>query len=198
MTENQRPSVLVIEDEEAIAEMYADWLATGYDVATANDGAAAREVLDEPVDVVLLDRRMPGQHGDEVLADLRERGIGARVVMVTAVGPDLDVIEMGFDDYLLKPVTPEELERTVERMLQVAAFDEELQRYYSLVNKKALLETELPSTILEESEEYLALCREVETMDARLEELGTRFQTTHYESLFRGIRATGDGQATPT
>lgn len=198
MAENQRPSILVVDDNEAIAELYADWLKADYDVVTAYDGADARGVLDESVDVVLLDRRMPGQHGDAVLAELRGRGIDARVVMVTAVSPDLDVVELGFDDYLLKPVTPEELESTVERMLEVAQFDAELQQYYALVNKMALLETELPHATLQESEEYHTLREEVDAMRARLEELGTEFQTTHYESLFRGMNSVEDGQPTPT
>jgi len=62
-------------------------------------------VIDETVDVVLLDRMMPGMSGQEVLAAIRERGLDCRVAMVTAVDADFDVIEMGFDEYLGKPRT---------------------------------------------------------------------------------------------
>ncbi|MFB6105679.1 MAG: response regulator, partial [Halobacteriaceae archaeon] len=65
--EGARPTVVVVDDEEGIAEAYSYWLSDEYDVRTAQSGAGALETIDEDVDVVLLDRRMPDRSGDEVL-----------------------------------------------------------------------------------------------------------------------------------
>lgn len=193
MTDNDRPHVLVIDDEHAIADLYADWLSAEYDVRTAYDGDEAIEVLDAAVDVILLDRRMPGRSGDVVLEEVRTRGIDARVAMVTAVSPDFDVVEMGFDDYLVKPVTGEELSETVERLLRITDYDDELRTYYSLVTKKALLESERPQQMLEGSEEYDELCREVAETQERLDDLGDGFDSTDFDSLLRGLDRADEG-----
>ncbi len=59
---------------------------------------------------------MPGLSGDEVLKRIREQEMGTRVVMVSAVTPDFDVIGVGFDDYITKPVGEAEIRDVVERM----------------------------------------------------------------------------------
>jgi len=193
MTDHDRPTVLVIDDEHAIADLYADWLSEEYDVRTAYDGEEAIEVLDPGVDVILLDRRMPGQSGDVVLEEIRTRGLDARVAMVTAVSPDFDVVEMGFDDYLVKPVTGEELTQTVERMLRISDYDDELRAYYALVTKKALLESERPQQMLEGSEEYDDLCHEVEAARERLDAMGNGFDAADFDSLLRGLDRADEG-----
>jgi len=112
-----RGRILVVDDDEPLTETYAAWLSDRYDVRVANSGAEALERLDETVDVVLLDRRMPDMTGDDVLAEIRERGLGCRVSMLTAVKPDSDIVEMPFEDYLVKPVGREEVLGSVERLL---------------------------------------------------------------------------------
>ena len=88
MTDDELPLVLVVEDEPDLADLYATWLKIDYSVRTAYGGEEAVEQLDDEIDVVLLDRRMPGLSGDEVLTKIRERGIDCYVSMVTAVEPD--------------------------------------------------------------------------------------------------------------
>ena len=114
----QLPLVLVVEDEPDLADLYAAWLGDEYRVRTAYGGREALDELDEAdeVDAILLDRRMPGLSGDEVLTAVRDRGIDCRVAMVTAVEPDFDILEMGFDDYLVKPVSKDDLLGVVETM----------------------------------------------------------------------------------
>ncbi len=85
---------------------------------------------------------MPGLSGDEVLEQIRDRDLNSRVVMVTAVKPDFDIIDMGFDDYLVKPVSKDDLYTTVEGMLSRIEYDNQMQEYFSLVSKKAVLEAE--------------------------------------------------------
>jgi two-component system response regulator AdeR len=151
------PSVLVVEDEADLADLYAAWLGDEYDVRTAYGGHEAIEQLSEEIDVILLDRRMPGLSGDEVLVAVRDRGIGARVAMVTAVEPDFDIVEMGFDNYLVKPVTRESLMDTVESLLRRSEYDSGVQELYAVASKKAVLESEKGQAALEESDEYSEL-----------------------------------------
>ena len=156
----QSPLVLVVEDEPDLADLYAAWLGDEYRVRTAYGGQEALDEIDDAddaVDAILLDRRMPGLSGDEVLAAVRKRGIDCRVAMVTAVEPDFDILKMGFDDYLVKPVTSDTLRETVEGLLRRGEYDTEMQELFSLTSKKAMLETEKSATELADNEEYQRL-----------------------------------------
>lgn len=130
------PVVLIVEDERRLADFYTELLADTYTVRTAYDGDRALDLIDETVDVVLLDRHLPDYSGDEILCEIRRRGIDCRVAMVTAVVPDFDILELGFDDYVEKPVFKDELEATVERLLHRNGFDAALQEYFALTSKK--------------------------------------------------------------
>jgi len=165
--------VLVVDDEARLADLFAAWLQEDYVVETAYDGESALEAMGESVEVVLLDRRMPGLSGDEVLAEIRDRGFDARVVMVTAVDPDFDIIEMGFDDYLVKPVSKGDLIEIVENVRTRSSYEADIQEYYALVSKKSLLESEKPDRELEGNEEYQDLCERVDELRERVDETVT-------------------------
>jgi PAS domain S-box-containing protein len=166
-------SVLVVEDDRSLAELYAEWLGETYDVETAYRGADALEQLDETVDVVLLDRMMPGLSGSDVLEAVRESEVDTRVVMVSAVTPDLDVVRMGFDAYLEKPVDASALHETVDRMLTRAEYDEKLQELFSLIERQDTLEAVKKSEVLETSEEYRSLTERLEAAQTEVESLLT-------------------------
>ena len=158
-----RPQVLVVDDERGLADLYSAWLEAEYDVETAYGGLAALELVDHETDVVLLDRRMPDMPGDEVLTELRSRDLSCHVAMVTAVEPDFDIVEMGFDDYVVKPVDRDELEALVERMLAMEDIDPGAQAYYSNVSKKTALESQKDGRSLDGNEAYAKLNRGIET-----------------------------------
>jgi DNA-binding response OmpR family regulator len=164
------PLVLVVEDERDLSELYRTWLADSYRVRTAGDGRAALSELDEDVDIVLLDRRMPDLSGDEVLDRIRERGLDCRVAMVTAVEPDTDIVDMGFDDYLVKPVSESELVRTVESLRIRDEYGDGIKRLFSLASKKALLESEKDRTELESDRDYQRLCSDLDTLRSELDD----------------------------
>jgi DNA-binding response OmpR family regulator len=169
MTEGA-PLVLVVEDETDLADLYATWLDDEYRVRTAYGGREALDSLDDEVGVVLLDRRMPDLSGDEVLSAIREREIDCRVAMVTAVEPDFDIIEMGFDDYLVKPVTRDALTETVSSLLTRSAYDEGVREMFSLASKKAVLESEKGNAELEANEEYAELEDQLGALRSELDE----------------------------
>jgi len=163
-------TVLVVDDEAGITDLYAEWLSDSYEVRTAYSGNEAVEQLDEAIDVALLDRRMPDMSGDDVLAEIRERGLDCRVGMVTAVDPDFDILEMGFDTYVVKPTTEEQLKATVETLIQRATYDDNIQEYYSLSARRAALEANKGRAELENNEEYAELEGRIEEMEEALEE----------------------------
>ena len=119
------PRVLMVDDEKKVADAYALRLKDVAEVTVAYGGDEALDTVeaDDPPDVVLLDRHMPGLSGDEVLDRLREQEIRTRIIMVTAVDPDLGILEMPFDDYLSKPVDREDLHTAVDQQCQVLAYD---------------------------------------------------------------------------
>ena len=131
--------VLVVDDDPQIRAVFSDLLEDTYDVRTAESGEEALAEMGEHVDVVLLDRRMPGMSGDDLLERFRADGYDQPVAMVTAVEPDFDVLEMGFDSYVLKPVFEEELRDVVETMLLRREFDAVIREYFSLASKVAAL-----------------------------------------------------------
>ena len=186
----QPPLVLVVEDEPDLADLYAAWLGDEYRVRTAYGGREALDELDEAanqVDAILLDRRLPGLSGDEVLTAVRERGIDCRVAMVTAVEPDFDILEMGFDDYLVKPVTSDTLRETVEGLLRRGEYDSEVQELFSLTSKKAMLESEKSATDLADNDEYQRLTERIDELRDRADESrdAVASDDEDYEKLFQ-------------
>jgi DNA-binding response OmpR family regulator len=131
---------LVVDDEREVADAYALRLRGYCDVDTVYSGEAALSaVADSPVDIVLLDRHMPGMSGDDVLSELVERDYYGRVVMVTAVDPGIEVLEMPFDDYLCKPVDREDVRAVVEQQRRILAC-ETLGEYFAAEAKRAVLD----------------------------------------------------------
>ncbi|TKX53143.1 response regulator [Halorubrum sp. SP3] len=174
MTGSPEATVLAVDDEPDLAELYRVYLDPAYDVRIATGGEEAVDAMDETVDVVLLDRRMPDMSGHEVLEAIRNEGYDARVAMLTAVEPDVDIVEMPFDDYKTKPVTKEDLLTLVEVLLHRAAFDERSQEFFALASKKAALEAAGTTN----SEEYEELVERMESVrlevDDTLDHLSAR------------------------
>ena len=188
MSDSEEPVVLIVEDEPDVAETYRLWLETEYEVRTAQNGDAGLEELDSDVDVVLLDRMMPGLSGDEVLEHIREDDLECRVAMVTAVEPDFDILEMGFDAYLSKPIKSDQLEETVENLLERSEYDSLLQEYYSLVEKQATLEASKSRAELAESAEYDRLNSEIDSLrDDLSETLGGIEDDEDFIATIRGL-----------
>lgn len=116
-----KASILLVEDEEGIAEVVADLLRSeGHEVDWAADGREGLRLAGERAyDVLLLDVMLPGLSGFEVCEAVRDRGFGGGVLMLTARGEVADRVQglrMGADDYLIKPFDPEELLARVEAL----------------------------------------------------------------------------------
>jgi two-component system phosphate regulon response regulator OmpR len=122
------PTILVIDDDPDVREMLEEYLSKrGFTVLTAAGGEAMRRVIAaHDVDVVVLDRRMPGEDGLQLAAFLHTH-YAVGIIMLTAAGEVADRIaglQMGADDYLPKPFDPRELLariHSVIRRMEVAA-----------------------------------------------------------------------------
>ncbi|PSP65257.1 DNA-binding protein [Halobacteriales archaeon QH_8_67_36] len=194
MSEPDPPVILIVEDEPDVAETYKLWLQGDYEVRMGENGDEGLELLDESVDVVLLDRMMPGLSGDEVLSEIRERDLGCRVAMVTAVEPDFDILEMGFDAYLSKPIRSEQLHDTVTNLLERSEYDSLLQEYYALVEKQATLEATKSSAELAESDRYASLTEEIAERRESLDDaLGGIEDDDDFIATLRGL-SNGEGK----
>ena len=181
--------VLVVDDEGAVADTYALRLEPLYETRVAYDGEAALEAIDDTVDAVLLDRRMPGLSGDEVLERLRDRGYDGVVVMTTAVDPDLNILEMDFDDYLCKPVDQETIVETLEQHLGIpGSTDDRLDEFFKVVSKLSVLEEEKTQAELDANEKFQRLQERADELEGDLRERVDGFEDlveTH-QSISRG------------
>ena len=121
--------ILIVEDEEAIAELEQDYLElSGFAVEVANDGETGlKKALNEEYDLFILDLMLPGIDGFDICRQIRDVK-NTPIVMVSAKKDDIDKIRglgMGADDYMTKPFSPSEL---------VARVKAHLARYERLVN----------------------------------------------------------------
>ncbi|WP_436907387.1 response regulator [Halosimplex marinum] len=179
------PRVLIVDDEAEVADVYALRLRDEYDTETAYGGEEALEAVDESVDVVLLDRRMPQVSGDEVLSTIRERGLDTRVVMITAVDPDFDIVDMPFDDYLCKPVQKDDLVAAIEQQLTASRYDDRLTEYLEVTSKVALLEAEKTDAELDDSDEVARLRDRAESLRAEMDDALAEFDD--FQAAFNEI-----------
>lgn len=182
-------TVLVVEDEEALASLYDAWLSDDYDVRVAHTGRDALDLLDETVDVVLLDRRLPGLSGREVLTAIRDQYDDCQVAMVTAVEPGVDVLEMGFDDYVTKPAARDDIRGVVASLVDRKQYDADVQRYFRLLSKRAALEREVGD--LAEHPEYDQLRADIEAVEADLDDLVAGFGSTDFDAQFYSFSSPG-------
>lgn len=114
--------ILVVEDEPSLAEVMGLYLTrAGYEVQTVSDGKQAMDLLEQEIpDFVIMDLMLPEIDGLSLTRWLRERS-DVPIIMVTARREEIDRIaglEMGADDYVVKPFSPQELVSRVRAVLR--------------------------------------------------------------------------------
>lgn len=123
------PRVLIVEDDQRLAELLAELLGhEGFEVTVEHDGRRASErILTERPDVVVLDHMLPGESGLGVLKRVRPQFSGG-VIMLTARAGEIDQVlglELGADDYIAKPASPRVLLARIRALLRRGSQPEE-------------------------------------------------------------------------
>ncbi len=110
-------SILIVEDEAILRESLKDWLKDTYQVATAGTGEEALELVEKHnFDLMVVDVRLPGKTGIEVMREVKEIRPHMECIVITAypqVELAVEAMKLGAVDYLTKPVAPELLEKLV-------------------------------------------------------------------------------------
>jgi len=115
-----KASILIVDDEEVVRRSHLRSLAeTGCHAQAAADGMEALRALEEhPFDVILLDLRMPGLDGMDVLKTIKERWPDSEVVVITGyptIESAKEAVRLGAHDYIAKPIGPEEVIRAASQ-----------------------------------------------------------------------------------
>jgi DNA-binding NtrC family response regulator len=116
-------SILIIDDDENLCSVLKEELCeVGYNTEFVNNSDAAFNFLvEKPVDLILLDLKMPGKDGFEVLKEIEMKEIKSKVIVLTAyadVKSAIDSAKMGASDFISKPYDFDELLITIRKVLQ--------------------------------------------------------------------------------
>lgn len=190
MADLPKSGVLIVEDDSKLRELLQMWLEPEYDVHTAADGKEALEIVSPAIDVVLLDRNLPKVAGADVLQEIRAQGLDCKVSMLTAVDPGTEILEMPFDEYLVKPVDKQELRRTVDELQARSEYITLMDRYFELTTKLSVIEQSPDSTAIKDDSAYQQLEAEhQEIADELTRRQSTLLEAGKYETLFAEMGA---------
>lgn len=116
-------SVLIVDDESIVRESLKDWFKDSYRLATVETGEEAVELMQKQhFDILIIDVRLPGKSGIQVLKDVKEIKPHIRPIVITAypsVELAVEAMKLGAVDYLTKPVSPKDLEKLIEKTLDM-------------------------------------------------------------------------------
>ena len=180
--------LLIVEDEKVLRETLAyNLMNQGFDVLTAEDGQKAISIFGtENFDVVILDIMLPGIDGFEVCRRIR-RTSNVPILMLTARDDEIDRVvglEVGADDYMVKPFSMRELVARIKAMLRRVRF---------LTEDK--IQEEQPQLITQNMLMYGNLVIDVDRREVRLNEIALDLKPKEYELLL--YMAQNIGKALP-
>ena len=143
---NQPQTVLIVDDEVTIRRLLHQKLAReGYRCLEADNAEAAlRELRDRPADAVILDVRMPGKSGIELLPEIVSRYPDTAVIMATAVTESSVAIQCmreGADDYICKPFNLDEVSLSIQRALEKRHLQFQIKQYQQHLESKVEAQT---------------------------------------------------------
>jgi sulfite reductase subunit B len=139
--------ILVVDDEAIVRESIRDWLKMSeYDVSTAESGEEALAMIEkQDFNVMVLDIRLPGESGLDVLARVKSIRPKLKSIIITAYPTEDTIVEakkLGAIDYLIKPLVPEDLERLIRETIDSVSRDRIAEESQAV--KKAAPEEEIP------------------------------------------------------
>lgn len=132
----RNPSILVVEADQSLRELYADWCRPVGSVSTAASGLDALNKLrsERDTEIVLTERRLPDATGRELLTGLRD-GTDRYVAFVTSSEPSFELVDLPVDSYLQKPVRAETMRKTLRRFVAQSSYGPPIRQYFALRSK---------------------------------------------------------------
>ena len=212
-------SILVVEDEPAIARIVRDYLEqAGFTVVVVGDGNAALSVARTlKPDLLVLDLGLPGRDGLDVTRELR-KSMAVPIVMLTARGDETDRIvglELGADDYIVKPFSPKEMVARVRAVLRrsemgagvrsdvlrVGDVEAEMSRMRLTVGGRAVgltaTEFQLVATLMREPGRVFTRSQLLDAVHGEAVESFDRAIDAHVKNLRRKIELNESGTRSP-
>lgn len=117
----EKKLVLIVDDEAILRESLGDYLKDTYHVVTAGTGEEALELIEkQDFDILVIDVRLPGKTGLQVLREVKESKPYIKSIVITAYPSTelaVEAMKLGAVDYLIKPVAPDNLERLIRETL---------------------------------------------------------------------------------
>lgn len=164
----QKPEVLIVEDNKPQSKMYKRWLEPAYETRTANTRSEIFDEISDSTEIVLLDRKLPSTSAEELLtsSDVFD---GKQVIMITGIEPGIELIQLDITDYILKPISKEDLHDAVNKAVKAARGTENDRELVALVSKKRVLDRK-PRGI-RESGEYKELMERIENLKEDMDAL---------------------------
>jgi len=143
---NKQQTVLIVDDELTIRRLLREKLSNeGYSVLDAGSADLASDKLaEQPVDLVVLDVRMPGKSGIDFLAEIKSRFPDTAVIMATAVTETsvaIQCMRQGADDYICKPFNLDEVSLSIQRALEKKHLQSEIRQYQLFLENKVDAQT---------------------------------------------------------
>ncbi|HEX3015981.1 MAG TPA: sigma-54 dependent transcriptional regulator [Desulfobacteria bacterium] len=184
-------AILVVDDEQHMRWILQQALTSEhYEVLTAESGEQALK-LTEPYDLVILDLRLPGMNGLDVLTELKQRQKALPVIVITAHGSidtAISAMKLGADDYITKPFEIDELLLAVKKSLEVRDLFQEVQYLRQRLQRQSGADTILGQS--EQIEAVRQLVRQIADSGASV--LVTGESGTGKEVVARAIHACSD------
>jgi len=135
-------TILIVEDQEDILELIEYTLSTqGYETIGCLDTTNVQSILDEEqIDLILMDRNLPGTEGSVFIKSIKEQGYNQPVIFLTARDSSDDILDgfdKGADDYITKPFNVEELKARVKAVLKRTSNEQDIIKYKDIVYNAA-------------------------------------------------------------
>jgi DNA-binding NtrC family response regulator len=161
---HKKHKILVVDDEKIVRESLFHWFEDeGYSVDTAEDAIDALKKFEKgKYDLILLDMKMPGMSGIELLSKIKEIDKESIVILITAfasVPTAIQALKEGAYDYVTKPVDPDELNNLVKNAIEQKSLKDE---NYMLKNK--IEQMIIPENLIGESEEMRKIFELISTV----------------------------------
>lgn len=187
VVKSSQADVLIVDENQKLADLYAGWLADTYSVRVAYNESQAVQCFDESVKVVLLEHCPPASASDELIKKVNDSEHNCQVVLLTEVDPDDEAIGTTFDNYLPKPINYVDLKQTVDQLLDRVDYNKQIGKYARLTTRKATLKAEKSPPRLRDDVRFQQLESRIERLESTVDDLVRNFDRDDVAAVLRDL-----------